>query len=663
MAETKKKTKMASAPKASSEDKKSEPAYSLKIVDHVLDNIYGQIGITQVEKEIEILPIFKRLHNISQLGAVNWIFPCAVHTRYVHSLGVMQMAYNMATRINMNVSEQQIQSDPFFNDSDLQIIRLAGMLHDIGHYPFSHNIEAAYKEGCKELQNGRKLVVDLQKELVGCPRYLMANGKGTNFLSSLDSLESKEAARSDYLEEIAGSKGYHHEAIGACIIANNADIFRKVRDHFVLIKVNGAVCLNPECAPVDFRPGDKFDADKITRSLLEMIASIVTGNYDRIFRTAEYRFEKKYSAMIQLIHSELDADNLDYLLRDATFSGTSYGIMDVDVLLNCLTVRQIKIKNLVGAEGEVRTGYLVGVLPKGIGCVEQFFSNKYLAYSQMIFSKYVSALEAMFLNWAKRSLPHNKTYGLEEEGKPEKSNQEEESKDSDSELFLKLVKSKKTEASYLHFTDAFIMQEIYNDYTKLIESSKKQMARPSLVHQAILSRLINYSSFYLEGESEAICVGFGEDDIRKQMKKDKLYAEYAALLKEIGPKRTLAQLHDTACNTDEETNYAKRLLAFRFESYSMTKQMPFEKFCDLIAPPGCENIARRHYYRLATGIPIFPKNVAVDYIIQVEADNSVKKDGIPDLIVDAKASALHTTWEQKFVYLRKYHIEDASGST
>jgi len=651
--ETLKATEVTSAPKPSSGYKISEKDYSLKIVDHVLDNIYGQIGITQVEKEIEILPIFKRLHNISQLGAVNWIFPCAVHTRYVHSLGVMQMAYNMATRININVGEQQAQSEPFFSDSDLQIIRLAGMLHDIGHYPFSHNIEAAYKEGCKELQSGRKFVVDLQKDLVGCPRYLMANGKGNYFLSSLDSPAFKEETRSDYLKEIAGSKGYHHEAIGACIIVNNADIFRRVKDYFVLIKVNGVECLNPACAPVNFRQGDEYDADKITHSLLEMIASIVTGNYDRIFRTAEYRFEEKYSAMVQLIHSEMDADNLDYLLRDATFSGTSYGIMDVDVLLNCLTVRQIKIKNLVGAkEDEDCTGYLVGVLPKGIGCVEQFFSNKYMAYSQMIFSKYVSALEAMFLNWAKRSLPHNKIYGLEEE-----------STDSDSELFLKLVKSKKTETSYLHFTDAFIMQEIYNDYTKLIESSKKQMAHPNLVHQAILSRLINYISFYLEGGSEAICVGFGEDDIRKQMKQDKLYKEYAALLKEIGPKRTLAQLHDTACNTDEEANYAKKLLAFRFESYSMTKQMPFKEFCDLIAPPGCENIARRHYYRLATGIPIFTKDAEKDYIIQIEADSSVKKDNIPDLVVDAKASALHTTWKQKFVYLRKYRIEDALEST
>lgn len=45
--------------------------YLLKISDHILDNIYGQIGLTLVERKIERLPLFKRLHNISQLGLVN----------------------------------------------------------------------------------------------------------------------------------------------------------------------------------------------------------------------------------------------------------------------------------------------------------------------------------------------------------------------------------------------------------------------------------------------------------------------------------------------------------------------------------------------------------------------------------------------------------------
>ena len=108
--------------------------YALVICDHILDSQYGQIGLTEVERKIERLPLFKRLHSVSQLGLVNWIVPCALHTRYTHSLGVMHVAGQMALNINSNVGYQ------FFDESEIQIIRLAGMLHDIGHYLMSFNV-------------------------------------------------------------------------------------------------------------------------------------------------------------------------------------------------------------------------------------------------------------------------------------------------------------------------------------------------------------------------------------------------------------------------------------------------------------------------------------------------------------------------------------------
>lgn len=84
----------------------ADKAYRIVICDHILDNIYGQVGLTEVEKRIERLPVFKRLHSLSQLGLVNWIFPCALHNRYVHSIGVMYVAGEMATRINSNMGKQ-----------------------------------------------------------------------------------------------------------------------------------------------------------------------------------------------------------------------------------------------------------------------------------------------------------------------------------------------------------------------------------------------------------------------------------------------------------------------------------------------------------------------------------------------------------------------------
>ena len=80
---------------------------------------------------------FKRLQSIKQLSVVNWVFPGSEHTRFIHSLGVMHIADKIAISLGLTCQ-------------DRKIVRLAGLLHDIGHYPLSHVCEAPYKKpGCK----------------------------------------------------------------------------------------------------------------------------------------------------------------------------------------------------------------------------------------------------------------------------------------------------------------------------------------------------------------------------------------------------------------------------------------------------------------------------------------------------------------------------------
>ena len=96
---------------------------SLKFVKNILDDVHGLIPITSIEKEIIDTRIFKRLQDIKQLSLTHWIFPGSEHTRYSHSLSVMHIIDKMALSLN-------------FSDEDRQIVRLAGLLHDIGHYPY-----------------------------------------------------------------------------------------------------------------------------------------------------------------------------------------------------------------------------------------------------------------------------------------------------------------------------------------------------------------------------------------------------------------------------------------------------------------------------------------------------------------------------------------------
>lgn len=627
--------------------------FSLQFSDHILDNLYGQIGLTALEEKIERLPLFKRLHELSQLGLTKLIFPCAVHTRYVHSIGVMHTAYNMAVHINMNTANVEFEGigGSFFNDAELQIIRLAGMLHDIGHYPLSHNIEAAYKDGAKYNGNSQDKVIDRQKDLVGCPDFC-----------AFSSDKKKENAAETYLNDFSGSKNYHHEAIGEKLITNNEEIFSLVKNYFVLMHVDGETYLNPICQETKEDKKEEYtetEVNRITKCLLAMVGALVIGNYDFDSKPPQYEYERKYSAMVQLIHSDLDADNLDYLLRDATFSGTSYGLMDVNILLNCLTVAELvhddfsvdRTEN--DGPKEKKTHYIVGIKEKGIGCVEQFFHNKYLAYSQMIYSKYVSSLEAMLLYWAKNTLPQIGGFKVSNSRGKDEPDQEE------SGYLLEKVECKKTSQTYLHFNDAYIIQEMYKSFSEYEKGVASNVIQVNETMYAILSRLIRYTAFDLDLSSkESLCAGLGDKEVLGNMKKNSLYKQYLKFMERIKDK-TIEEIRFTP----EE----KELMSYRFESCAMTKQIPWDDFVENIAV--FNNLVKyvdalkKHYYRLANGVPIIEskkekgKKAKQQYEIRKVDERSIERDLLPKLIVDSPSSALHNTWNQKFVYLRKYKIE------
>jgi len=87
-------------------------------------------------------PAFQRLRRVRQLGPTHLVYPGAVHTRFEHSLGVFDMArhYVSALLRHPEVRESLTQAD-------IEACLLAGLLHDIGHYPFAHSLEALHHGG------------------------------------------------------------------------------------------------------------------------------------------------------------------------------------------------------------------------------------------------------------------------------------------------------------------------------------------------------------------------------------------------------------------------------------------------------------------------------------------------------------------------------------
>ncbi len=102
------------------------------------DVIYGKVEISFCTKLFIEHPIFTRMRNIKQLGALPYIFKHASHSRYEHSIGVAYLSRCMALYLR--------QRYPEITERMVLMVELAGLCHDIGHGPFSHAFDGLLKK-------------------------------------------------------------------------------------------------------------------------------------------------------------------------------------------------------------------------------------------------------------------------------------------------------------------------------------------------------------------------------------------------------------------------------------------------------------------------------------------------------------------------------------
>ena len=280
----------------------------LEYVGKILDNVHGFVSYTEPERQIIDCLLFKRLQGIKQLSLVDWVFPGSEHTRYIHSIGVMHVADKMAIALK-------------YETKDRQLIRLAALLHDIGHYPLSHVCESAYKDSLVALDMS-ELCRDINQKV-------------------RDEIDTwSDAPKLDMMKR---SQGAHHEAVTARIIQEDELIHKVV-------------------------------TDTVGEEGLSVICDMITGNVER---------ETTDPAMVQLLHSEIDADGIDYLLRDAVFSGTSFGSFELDMLIKNLQIETVDGKRVIC------------IKEQGIPAADQYLINRFFSYSQVVFNKHTSVLDWM----------------------------------------------------------------------------------------------------------------------------------------------------------------------------------------------------------------------------------------------------------------------------
>lgn len=273
----------------------------------VADSIHGAIHLTNKEWGVVNTASFQRLRRIKQLGMGHFTYPNATHTRFAHCLGVFGIMVKVLKAVEVTKHLPRETSDNF---------RLAALLHDVGHYPYSHVMETLDKVQLTE-----------------------------------DFFKTKKAKTVDL-----ATVGYPgHEEIGRLIVTNQRDLIDAI--------------------------GSKGRANDI--------ADIFTRT-----KAADPQLSK-------LIHSSLDMDRFDYLLRDSRAAGVPYGSIDIEYLLN-----NVKFDAATGA---------VGVSGKALPAAEQFLLARYFMHRAVYYHKTTVAMEETCRQLLRR-LRNKKNYNIPKDG-------------------------------------------------------------------------------------------------------------------------------------------------------------------------------------------------------------------------------------------------------
>ncbi|KAL0904470.1 hypothetical protein M5K25_026589 [Dendrobium thyrsiflorum] len=107
-----------------------------RYLKQLYDNVHGTIFLDPMSLKFIDTEQFQRLRDLKQLGVACMVYPGAVHTRFEHSLGVYWLA-GQSLQYLQTYQGAELDIDHF----DVQTVKLAGLLHDIGHGPFSHMFE------------------------------------------------------------------------------------------------------------------------------------------------------------------------------------------------------------------------------------------------------------------------------------------------------------------------------------------------------------------------------------------------------------------------------------------------------------------------------------------------------------------------------------------
>ncbi len=342
----------------------------LEIVRRIRGNVHGTVDVTALEDRVIAHPFVQRLRRIRQLAFLSFVFPGATHSRFEHSLGVMQLAGITWTKMRANqkrlaascgkyrdfeAEEKRgvaglvhgllaptfpVIDQVFESQYTLQALRLAALLHDVGHPPFSHSGELF-------LPTWRELLLGLEK---GVAPYLV------------EYLQGKCAKVAAAGKDPAKVRVRHEVYTLLLVDRLLSDVNDQGESPYLGMKIVPRDVLSiicPEIAPAD---GSVLHQHGIHKLLNELISG------------------------------EVDIDRMDYLLRDSRECGVVYGIFDATRIQDSLCLY------LDPADSSIH----LAISFSGLAAFEDYLRARHSMYLQLYFHKTSVAAEAMMQQISRR---------------------------------------------------------------------------------------------------------------------------------------------------------------------------------------------------------------------------------------------------------------------
>jgi HD superfamily phosphohydrolase len=265
-------------------------SYYFEPVKIVRDLVHEYVNLTRFDLEIIDTVSFQRLKDVRQLTCQH-VYPSARHTRFEHSLGVLELTRKAIKYLNQNgiiINNSTEISKPVLNDNLQFNAALAALLHDVGHCPFSHMGETEF-----DSEEVREFLLELIKKY-------------------LDNQKCDELIKLISQENAKGIGSVHEQLSCIVILENYYDILFELSKHSELSKED-----------IDKEDTCYLETD------FELIIRCILGIEYNISNIDLFEQNKEKNVIVRLINSSIfDMDKLDYIMRDSFFTGIGTPLID-----------------------------------------------------------------------------------------------------------------------------------------------------------------------------------------------------------------------------------------------------------------------------------------------------------------------------------------------